>query len=263
MKVSIITVAYNSAATIRDTIESVRAQEHPNIEHIVVDGVSSDGTVDIVRSYGSDIAHFISEPDTGIYDAMNKGIALATGEVVGILNSDDLYAHSQVISHVVAALERSSADCCFADLVYVSGTQLDKVVRYYSSASFHPGRFAWGWMPAHPTVFLKRRAYEAHGVFRTDFRIAADFELMIRFLACHQLPYVYVPEVWVKMRTGGISTSGMASNLLLNREIVRACRDNGINTSLPQVMIKYFSKLFQLVRRPARTVGDPNTSASG
>jgi glycosyltransferase involved in cell wall biosynthesis len=250
MKMSIITVAYNSAATIRDTIESVLAQDYPQIEHIIIDGASRDATPDIARSYGSRIARFVSEPDKGIYDAMNKGIAMATGEVIGILNSDDVYAHPQVISHAVAALERTGTDCCFADLVYVDDMQSGRVVRYYSSASFQVRKFAYGWMPAHPTVFFRAWAYRQHGLFRTDFRIAADFELLIRFLATHRLNFVHVPEVWVKMRKGGVSTAGLASNLLLNREIVRACRDNGIPTHLPKVMSKYFTKVFQLLRRP-------------
>lgn len=249
-KVSIITVTYNSVLTIRDTIESILCQDYPNIEYILIDGASTDGTVELVASYGERISHFISEPDQGMYDALNKGLALATGDLIGILNSDDVYSHSQVITTVVNAMQNAQADCVFADLVYVSPTNLDKVVRYYSSATFSPRRFAYGWMPAHPTVFIKRWAYDCYGYFKTDYAIAADYELLIRFLFTHQLPYAYVPQVWVKMRTGGISTSNLMSNWILNREIVRACAENNISTNLFKVFSKYFTKIFQLVNRP-------------
>jgi glycosyltransferase involved in cell wall biosynthesis len=249
-KVSIITVCYNSVDTIADTINSVLIQDYPRIEHIIIDGASRDGTVDIVRSYSDLIAQFISEPDRGMYDAINKGLSLATGDLIGILNSDDVYAHPQVISTVVTTLRESHADCVFADLIYVSPTNLNQVVRYYSSAPFNPRRFAYGWMPAHPTVFIKRSSYDSYGHFKTNYKIAADYELLTRFLAKYQLSYVYVPQVWVKMRTGGISTSSLMSNWILNREIVRACAENGIDTNLFKVLSKYFTKVFQLVQRP-------------
>jgi glycosyltransferase involved in cell wall biosynthesis len=251
MKVSIITVAFNSATTIEDTIRSVLAQTHAEIEHIIVDGASKDDTIDIVQSYRDRIAQFISEPDRGIYDAMNKGIQLASGEVVGILNSDDFYATSNVISTVVEEFQRSNVDSVFGDLVYVNTHDLDRVVRYYSSAKFHPDQFAYGWMPAHPTFFVKRSAYDRYGLFRTDYKIAADYELLTRFLAKHQLSYRYIPKVMVKMRTGGVSTTNWRSNWILNQEIIRGCAENGIQTNLPKVLTKYFTKVFQLVARPA------------
>jgi len=261
-KISIITVSYNSISTIQDTIKSVLSQDYPCIEYILVDGASTDGTVDLIHSsYSSCIQHFISEPDQGMYDALNKGLALATGDIIGILNSDDVYVNSQVISTVVATLAETQADCIFADLVYVSNDNLDKVVRYYSSAPFTPCRFAYGWMPAHPTVFIKRWAYERYGYFKTDYKIAADYELLIRFLAKHQLPYAYAPQVWVKMRTGGISTKNLMSNWILNREIVRGCAENGIRTNLFKVLSKYFTKIFQLVRRPNQKVLSPSTAS--
>jgi acetyltransferase-like isoleucine patch superfamily enzyme len=249
-KVSLITVTYNSAATLAQTLESVQAQDYPHIEHIVVDGGSTDRTLEIIQAHRPHLAQVISEPDRGMYDALNKGLALATGDIIGMLHSDDTYAHPQVIATVVTTLQTTQADCVFADLVYVSPTHPNKVLRYYSSAPFTPRRFAYGWMPAHPTVFIKRWAYDRYGYFKTNYKIAADYELLIRFLAKHQLPYTYVPQVWVKMRAGGISTRNLMSNWILNREIVRGCAENGIRTNLLKVFSKYFTKVFQLVRRP-------------
>ncbi|HTL88179.1 MAG TPA: glycosyltransferase family 2 protein [Leptolyngbya sp.] len=177
MKVSIITVAYNAGATIRDTIESVLAQDYSQIEHIIIDGKSSDNTAEIVKAYGDRIARFVSEPDLGMYDAMNKGIKLATGDVVAVLNADDFYIDSQVISTIVEQFKQHQVDAVFADLVYVKHNDLDKVVRYYSSANFHPDKFAYGWMPAHPTFVVKRWAFDRYGFFKTDYKIAADYEL--------------------------------------------------------------------------------------
>jgi glycosyltransferase involved in cell wall biosynthesis len=249
-KVSIITVAYNSVTTIGHTIDSILAQDYPHIEHIIIDGASTDGTVDLVRSYGDRITQFISERDRGIYDAMNKGLALATGDIIGILNSDDFYASTDIISTVVATIENSGVDAVFGDLVYVSGSNLSRIVRYYSSAHFHPGLFAYGWMPAHPTFFVKRFAYDQYGYFKTDYKIASDYELLIRFLAKNRLTYHYIPRIMVKMRTGGVSTTNLMSNWILNREIVRGCAENGIRTNLLKVFSKYFTKIFQLIRRP-------------
>ncbi|GAP97583.1 glycosyltransferase family 2 protein [Leptolyngbya sp. NIES-2104] len=251
MKVSIITVAYNAGATIRDTIESVLSQDYPDIEHIIIDGASKDNTAEIVRSYGERIAQYVSEPDRGMYDGMNKGIKLATGDVVAILNADDIYIDSTVISTIVQHFEQHQVDSVFGDLVYVKNDNPDKIVRYYSSASFHPGKFAYGWMPAHPTFVVRRWAFDRYGDFKTDYKIAADYELLIRFLAIHKLSYHYIPQVLVKMRTGGASTANLSSNWILNREIVRGCLENGIQTNMTKVLSKYFVKVFQLVARPA------------
>jgi glycosyltransferase involved in cell wall biosynthesis len=250
IKVSIITVTYNSVATLRDTIESIQAQDYPNIEHIIVDGASTDGTLPLIQSYGDKIAHVISELDRGMYDAMNKGLRIASGDIIGILNSDDFYAATDIISTVVQHMQTTGAHCTFGDLVYVNPTNLTKVVRYYSSSQFHPRLFARGWMPAHPTVFIKRWAYQQYGLFKTDYKIAADYELLTRFLGKHQLSYHYIPRVMVTMRTGGASTLNLKSNWILNREIVRSCRENGISTNLLTVFFKYFTKIFQLFQRP-------------
>lgn len=250
MKVSIITAAYNSASTIKDTIDSVLSQDYPDIEYIVIDGASQDETISIIHSYKERISKFVSESDSGMYDAMNKGIQMATGEVIGILNSDDFYIDEKVVSSVVRTFARENTDSVFGDLVYVDPEKLDKVVRYYSSANFKPEKFAYGWMPAHPTFFVKRMAYEKYGLFQTDYKIAADYELLTRFLSKNKLSYSYLPEVMVRMRTGGASTSNLMSNWILNKEILRACSENNVNTNLLKIFSKYFKKIFQLVDRP-------------
>ena len=228
LKISIITSVWNNKETIKDAIDSVLAQTYHNIEYIIVDGASTDGTVEVVKSYGGKIAKFISEKDNGLYDAMNKGITLATGDIVGILNSDDFYIDNQVIEKVVQEFEDKAVDSVYADLVFVKPENLDKVVRYYNSSYFRPEKFAYGWMPAHPTFFVKRKVYEKYGVFKTDYKIAADYELLTRFLAKNKISYSYIKEPIVKMRIGGISTSGIKSNYILNKEIIRACKENGI-----------------------------------
>ena len=250
MKFSIVTVCYNSEATIRDTIESVMAQSYSDIEYIVIDGASSDRTMEIVDEYRDRIAIAVSEPDLGIYDAMNKGLKLATGDIVGILNSDDFYYDEFVLEKVYSVFLDKRFDAIFADLVYVQPDKLDVVVRYYSAAGFTPSKFAYGLMPPHPTFFINREVYEKYGLFKTDYKIAGDFELLVRFLARHKISYHYLPEVIIKMRTGGLSTKNFTSNWLLNKEIIRSCRENNISTNFFKVYSKYLSKVFQLVRKP-------------
>ncbi|MBV5328665.1 MAG: glycosyltransferase [Chlorobium sp.] len=248
-QVSIVTAALNSSATIADCLKSVASQTYPT-EHIIIDGASTDNTLEIVRRI-SPSASILSEPDKGIYDAMNKGIQLATGDIVGILNSDDFYIGPRVIEKVVALFRESSADALFADLIYVRPDCPDRVVRYYSGAGFTPDKFSWGWMPPHPTFFVKRHLYERYGLFRTDYKIAADYELTARFLARHKVRFAYLPEVLVCMRTGGVSTRSLRSNWILNREILRACAENGISTNIVKVYSKYFRKVMQLFSRPS------------
>ena len=180
MKISIITVCYNSATTIRDTIESVLAQSCQDIEYIIVDGASKDGTMKIVEEYGDKIATVVSESDKGIYDAMNKGIGLATGDVVGMLNSDDVYADSTSVQRLVECMTSADSDTVFADMVLVEPNNLDHVVRYYDSSRFSPARLRYGWMPTHPTFMAKRELYEKWGGFSLDYQIAADYEMMRR-----------------------------------------------------------------------------------
>ncbi len=247
MKISIITVAYNAAKTIGEAIESVWTQDYHDVEYIVIDGNSSDGTVEVIRSNKDKITQWLSEPDKGIYDAMNKGIAMATGEVVGMLNADDFYASLRVLSKVMREFKDPRVDAVFGDIVFQSKDNLEKTVRTYSSKRWHPGKFAWGYMPAHPSFFVRRKYYDDLGMFKTDYQIAADYELLIRFLYVHQLKYRYIPEKLVKMRTGGASTRNLRSNIILNREIIRGCRENGVRTNVAMVYSKYFRKIFELI----------------
>jgi glycosyltransferase involved in cell wall biosynthesis len=254
--VSIITVCFNSSQTIRDAIESVLSQDYRPIEYIIVDGGSTDGTVDIIGEYRDRIRSFVSEPDRGIYDAMNKGISLATGDVVGILNSDDLYVDSRVVSDLVGAMGRAGVDAAFADLVYVDSSDVGLIRRYYDSSRWSPNRFRFGWMPAHPTLFVKRERYECCGLFSLDYRIAADFEFLVRLFYRTGASYTHVARPVVKMRMGGMSTRGLRQSWTINREIVRACRTNGIWTALPLVLMKIPAKLLGLLSRSKRRMPD-------
>ncbi len=246
-KISIITVVFNGRDTIRDCINSVLNQSYENMEYIIVDGGSKDGTTEIIESYQDRISAYVSEPDDGIYDAMNKGVKMATGDIIGILNADDFYSDDDVISDVVNELETKKVDSVFADLVYIKNNDYNKVVRYYSSSNFNPGKFSYGWMPAHPTFFARKELYEKFGLFKTDYLIASDYELLVRFIARYKISYSYIPRVLVRMRTGGLSTRNFKSNWILNKEIVRACAENGIRTNIFKVLSKYTTKVFQLI----------------
>lgn len=251
IKISIITVAYNSAATLRDTIESVLLQDYDNLEYVVVDGGSRDETVDIIRANESRFGgrmRWISEPDKGLYDAMNKGIRMATGDVVAVLNSDDFYHRGDVISRVAAAFDDAEVEAVYGDLVFVSPDNLDKVTRYYSSKAFRPSKFRYGFMPAHPTFFAYKRLFEQYGYYDTSFGIAADFDLLVRFLYTNGVRTRYLSFVFMKMRSGGISTT-LRNKLKMNREIIRACRKNGIHTNCFFIVYKYIVKIFDLLFR--------------
>lgn len=254
MKISVVTVCWNAAATIEDTIRSVADQTYPDVEHIVIDGASTDGTSDIIYKFKSNITKWVSEPDQGIYDAMNKGIALVSGDVVGFLNADDIYAHPEVLAEVAQALGDESIQAVYGDVVFVRD-DLQTVVRYYRSHRFTAGKLAWGWMPPHPSIFLRKHMFEKYGLFKTDYRIAADYELVTRLFAKHRVRYRYLPGVSVKMRVGGVSTRSVKSNYILSQEIVRACRENGINTNLLKVSLKYPLKVVELFIRPSRSSG--------
>lgn len=252
MKISLITVTYNSAETLRDTILSVLSQSYSDIEYIIVDGLSMDGTVAIIKEYDPIFKgrlKWVSERDAGLYDAMNKGIRMATGDVVGIINSDDFYHRTDVISRVVDAFHVTEAQVVFGDVRFVRPENLDKTIRYYSSEHFSPALFRFGFMPAHPTFFTYRRCFEEFGYYKINYKIAADYELLVRFLYTHRLKYQYLPFDFMKMRVGGVSTASVKSNLILNREIVRACRENGIRTYISLLFLKYFIKVFEFVFR--------------
>lgn len=249
MKISIITVAFNAIDTIAGTLQSVAAQSYGEIEHIIIDGASTDGTRELIARHPSRIRSFISEPDNGIYDAMNKGLALATGEVIGFLNADDVYARSDVLQRVAELMAHNELDAVFGDAEFVHPTQPTRSVRRYRSDHFRPDRIAWGWMPAHPALFLRRGVYERFGVFRTDYRIAGDFELIARIFHDGTVRYRHIDEVWIRMRTGGISTGGWRNTVLLNREVLRACKENNIRTNLLKILSKYPSKLLEFLHR--------------
>jgi glycosyltransferase involved in cell wall biosynthesis len=244
LKVSIITVSFNSAKTIADTIDSVLSQDFPEIEYIIVDGGSTDGTVDIIRQNENRISQWISEKDQGMYDAMNKGIAMATGDVIGILNSDDVYMNTHVISDLMRVMQSQNTEVVFGDLILVDSSNQNKIIRYYDSGRFHPSKFKFGWMPAHPTVFVKRELYQKVGKFSTTYQIAADYEMLIRILAIEKASYAYYPKPVVRMRSGGASTSGISRNWILNQEIIRACKENGIYTNLFMLLLKVPAKLW-------------------
>lgn len=250
MKVSIITIVYNNAATIGDTIDSVLSQTYPDIEYIIVDGKSTDGTVDIIESYGSRITKFVSEKDRGLYDAMNKGIKMATGDVVGILHSDDLFKNNHVIETVAAAFKSVNTDSVFGDVVYVKRDNPEKVVRYYRSKNFKLNDFKKGMMPGHTSFFVKRVLFDKYGLYNTSYKISADFDLLLRYLYVHGISYHYIPQVLIIMRMGGVSTQGIRSVILMNKENLQICRENKVKTNLLRIYSKYFHKIFQFVQRP-------------
>ncbi len=248
MKISIITVVWNNKETIKDAIESVLNQTYQNIEYIVIDGASTDGTVEILQSYGNKITKFISEKDKGLYDAMNKGILLATGDIVGILNSDDFYIDQFVLENIVREFKEKKVDSVFADLVFVNSENLDKIVRYYDSSYFSPKKFAYGWMPAHPTFFVKRKIYEEYGLFKIDYKIGADFDICARFLYKNKITYSYIKKPIIKMRIGGVSTS-FSSIWINSLEQLRACKENGIKTNILKIFMKYPTKLLGIIKK--------------
>jgi len=219
-KISVITVCFNSAETIKDTITSVASQDYDNYEHLIVDGGSVDGTVKIVSSADS-ITNFISEPDKGIYDAMNKGIQMATGDVIGFLNADDVFADSKVLSGIALAFDDSAIEACYTDLVYVSQNDVNNIVRYWKSGIFKPGLFKCGWMPPHPTFYARREVYAKYGVFNLDYKIAADVELLFRFLEKYLVRTKYLPFTSVKMRLGGTTNKNIRNIVAQNKEILR------------------------------------------
>jgi glycosyltransferase involved in cell wall biosynthesis len=245
LTISVITVSYNSITTIKDTINSVLAQTYPNIEYIIVDGSSTDGTVELIRSFGNRITKFVSEPDNGVYDAINKGIRLATGNIVGILNSDDFFYDNTVIQKISECFNYENTDAIFGDVQFFNPSKPGKIVRYYSSGKFQPGKFKFGFMPAHPSFYAKRELFEKLGYYKIDYKIAADYELLLRFLLINSIKYKYLKMPFVSMRTGGLSNRSFKSNFTLNKEILRACKENGVKTNYFCIYSKYFRKIFE------------------
>lgn len=249
MKISVITATYNSEKTLKDTIDSVLSQSHKNVEYIIIDGGSVDGTMGIVRAYGSSISKVISEPDKGIYDAMNKGIKLATGDIVGILNSDDLYNNEHVLSEVVNAFESNNADAVYGDLVYVDKRNTNKIIRYWKSNQYKPGDFFKGWHPPHPAFFVKKEIYQKHGVFDCSLDVSADFELMLRFIEKHKITTSYIQSVLVKMRVGGESNRCLKNSLQGNINCIKAFKKNGFKIGVFYPFVRLLPKISQFFVR--------------
>jgi glycosyltransferase involved in cell wall biosynthesis len=250
LKISIVTITYNSEKTLKDTIESISNQTYKNIEYIIVDGNSNDDTVKIIESYGNKISKFISEKDTGIYDAMNKGLELACGDIVGILNSDDVYFDEKVIEKVIEQFNKEKVDSVYGDLYYVKEDNLNDVVRYWKSSVFKKGSFAKGWHPPHPAFFVKKRVYEKYGYFNLDMQVSADFELMLRFLEKSNISTSYLPEVIVKMRVGGESNKSIKNILTGNKSILKAFDINGIQVNkIIFIFYRFIPKIIQMIKR--------------
>jgi len=247
VKVSIITIAWNSEETIEDTIKSVVSQSYPNIEYIIIDGASKDGTLEIVNRYKDRIAKVISEKDKGIYDAMNKGVENATGDIIGILNSDDIYANNEVVANIVNQIGEN--DSIYADLVYVDRENTDKVTRYWKSGKYKDGIFKRGWMPPHPTFFIKKSCYDQFGTYNLELKSAADYELMLRMLHKHKITVSYLPEVITKMRVGGQSNVTVKNRLKANAEDRRAWEINGLKPGPLTLTMKPVRKIGQFIKR--------------
>ncbi len=248
MKISIITSVYNNKDHIAEAIESVLNQSYKNIEYIVIDGASTDGTVGIIKSYGNKIHKFISQVDEGIYDGLNKGIRQATGDVICFLHSDDFYLHNQVIAMVADYFQKNDCDGVYGDLMYVAQDDTDKVVRYWKSGKFEYENLKKGWMPPHPAFFIKREVYDKFGLFDTDFKIAADYNFMLKILSEDETKVCYLPNVLYVMRTGGASNKSLKNLLQKSVEDLKALKNNKIG-SLVTLFLKNISKIPQFFRR--------------
>ena len=250
MKISIITVVRNNVATINDAINSVLSQTYKNIEYIVIDGASTDGTVGVVQSYTNKIDKFITEKDHGLYDAMNKGITLATGDIIGILNSDDMYFDINVIEDIANTFLEKKTDSVFGDLHYVDKNNTNKVMRHWKTSDFKLGSFAKGWHPPHPSFFAKKEVYEKYGLFDLELSISADFDLMLRLLEKHQISSVYLPKTLVKMRTGGQSNNSIRNIITSNKSILKSFSKNKIKVNKWLYLFnRLMPKLIQVIKK--------------
>lgn len=250
MKISLITVTYNSGKTLADTIQSVLSQSYTNIEYIIIDGLSQDNTIDVIKKYELDFEGrmmWISEKDRGLYDAMNKGIKMATGDVVGILNSDDFYTSDDVLERVASELQNPDIDAVYGDVHFVKDSDLHKCVRYYSSKIFQRSLMRLGFMPAHPSFYLRREYFEELGLYQTDYKIAADFEFLLRVIYKAKIRMKYLPVDMVTMRVGGASTSGFESHKRIMKEHLRAFRENGIYANVFLLSLRYIYKIGEII----------------
>ncbi|MFH4803758.1 glycosyltransferase family 2 protein [Vibrio diabolicus] len=248
MKVSIITATYNSSETILDTLKSLEQQSYPDIEYIIIDGASKDNTLEVVRQNCTRVSKIISEPDKGIYDALNKGIQAATGDVIGFLHSDDLFAYPDAVADIVATLEKNQSQAAYADLAYVSKDDTDKMVRLWTSGDYQRNKMLSGWMPPHPTFYMKRELYQSLGQFDLGFKIAADYDSLLRYLWSNKVSMSYLPKVLIKMRVGGASNRSLGNIYKKTCEDIQALKNN--NVFWPKaILIKNFSKIPQFFRR--------------
>jgi len=245
MKVTIITVSHNSAQTIQDTINSVRAQNYSNIEYIIIDGNSSDSTKAILRKNTTCIHEWVSEEDRGIYDAMNKGLEMATGDIIAFLNADDFFTYPGAVKDMVKYLKKENAASCYADLAYVDSKNTEKVLRKWVSGEYSDGMFLKGWMPPHPTFFVKKEVYQKYGGFKLDLGTAADYEIMLRFLHKHKISVAYLPKTIIKMRAGGVSNASLWSRLKANHIDRKAWKVNGLKPKLFTIPLKPLRKIVQ------------------
>jgi len=250
MKISIVTVCYNSEATIRDTLASIAAQDWGDIEHIIIDGGSKDGTLTILRDYARDGVRIVSEPDKGIYDAMNKGLRLATGDTIGFLNSDDFFCRSDAVRLIAERLAVSGADGVVANVALVDPDDLSRVRRFYSVEGYKPWMMRFGHMPPHPTLYIRKAMFDRIGEFDDSFRISGDFDLIVRLLLDEKARIEKIPMTLVGFRDGGTSTKDLDAKVRMNREILRSLRQHGYRTSLAKLYARYALKAFQYVARP-------------
>ena len=245
MKVSVITAVLSNRKYLSDAIESVLGQTHADIEYIIVDGGSKDGTIELVQSYGDKIDKFISEKDKGVYYALNKGIAMASGEVIALLHSDDFYVNRFVISQVVEAFKKQQCDAVYSNLYYVSNNNKDKIIRTWNAGIYKLDSFYYGWMPPHPAFFAKREVYQKYDAFNTELKFAADYELMLRFILKHNIQICYLPKYFSKMRVGGASNRSLSNRLKANIEDRKAWKINQMKPRVFTLLLKPFSKIFQ------------------
>lgn len=247
LKISIISVCYNSSKTILDTIRSVNSQSYPNIEHVFIDGLSSDNTIEIIRSNSKIKNVIISEKDSGLYDALNKGISKASGEIIGFLHSDDIFSSSEIISDLMEKIQNENLDGVYGDLLYVDKINTDKIIRFWKSCEFNPTLLREGWMPAHPTLILKKEVYLKHGVFDKSFKIAADYDFMLRIFKNSNLKFGYLPKLVTKMRVGGASNRSVKNMIKKSKEDYRAIRSNNIG-GFVTLLLKNTSKIKQFLK---------------
>lgn len=247
--ISIITVCYNSAATLPDTLQSVAAQTGVRLQHVLVDGGSTDGTVALIETYAKDHEHvlWISEKDKGLYDAMNKGLAMCTGDVIGLLNADDFYCRPDVLQWVATAFAKENPEGLYADLNYVDAQQTQKIVRRWKSGNYRPNSFLWGWMPPHPTFFVRKSIYERLGGFRLDMGSAADYELMLRFIHKNQIRLSYLPQTIIHMRAGGVSNKQLKNRMKANEMDRKAWEVNGLKPYFFTRWLKPLRKIKQFL----------------